>query len=177
MKTALIDVDGVLAAFLDAALAGFSKRPDQIKTWELFSELPKDEATACRERLNSPYFWAHWVKPYDSAIGFGDRLNNLGYTRIVVLTSPWSQETIPARMEWLVRHFKSQFDAVIFDSEKAHYVGDLFIDDKIENIEKWQKANPKGTALLMDHTYNRSAKHLCRLNGWNDLAAALKRAA
>jgi 5'(3')-deoxyribonucleotidase len=176
LKTALIDCDGVLADFLSAALQGLSVKPSEIKTWELFNELSPDESRECKARMNSPYFWGHAIKPYETALGFGDRLQALGYERIVILTSPWSLKLISSRMDWLNEHFGSQFDAIIFDSKKSQYRGDLFIDDKVSNVIEWKFQNPDGVALLFDQPYNREA-NLPRLMGWDNLETLLKEAA
>ena len=71
-------------------------------------------------------------------------------------TSPWwscvGWET--ARRAWLEEHFDATREQVVITTDKSILGGDVFIDDKPENVSGWQDANPGGQGFLLQATYN-----------------------
>lgn len=176
-KTALVDVDGVLADFTTAALRGTQLSSENVTQWDFFSQLSVAEAKLVRDRLHYPMFWRSDIRPIETARGFGDRLRVAGYEEVVLITAPWSKQTMAARTEWLVEHYGGQFDALVFDKNKARHRGDLLIDDKPSNLTEWQSAN-SGLAICYEQPYNAefTASEFMfrrRLPNWTWLASVL----
>lgn len=171
---ALVDVDGVCADFLTAALDGVDLLPSDVKGWDFFSQLTDEESRYVRKKLASPYFWAHAIEPIESAMGFGDRLERLGYKHIIVVTSPWCKEVMGARVDWLNKHFGGQFDALCFQKRKSTIHGDLMIDDGIHNLNEWTAAHPQGKGILMSTNYNQGCDKYMRMANWSGLEDALR---
>lgn len=175
MKTALIDCDGVLCDFVTPALRGTSRRTEEVKEWNFIENLLNaEERKYVKEKLASPYFWAHEIKPREDARGFGDRLQRLGYERVVIVTSPWNKEVMAARAEWLYKHFGTQFDALVFDGKKAEYAGDLLIDDGLHNLDSWslRQGSLQQNAICMAAPYNVGWNP--RIDDWTQLDEVLK---
>lgn len=170
----MVDVDGVLADFTGAALRGTSLKPENVKSWELFDQLNPEEVKYVKDKLSSPYFWAHEIKPREDARGFGDRLSALGFDHIIVVTSPWNQEVIAARAEWMYKHFKNQFDALAFEKHKQCVPGDLLIDDGVHNLSAWAKVHGYEGAVCMAQPYNVD-KWSPRIANWYELEEVVRR--
>ena len=85
---------------------------------------------------------------------------------VVWVTAPnhlcptWDHE----RRQWLKRHFESPPKDVIFCDDKGLVKGDVFIDDKPENIRRWQSQNPEGKAYLFDAPNNKHVEWPRRLD-------------
>jgi 5'(3')-deoxyribonucleotidase len=77
---------------------------------------------------------------------------------ILWVTSPyppcygWASE----RMAWLARNFDVHPHDVCITHRKGCVTGDIFIDDKPENIAEWQEMNPRGRAFIYAHAFNAS---------------------
>lgn len=53
------------------------------------------------------------------------------------------------RQWWFVEHFNKRLSRkIIFTHCKELVRGDVFIDDKPSNVEKWRKANPEGSGII-----------------------------
>jgi hypothetical protein len=83
------------------------------------------------------------------------------------------------RLIWLERQLAAQRDNIVFTHDKSHVWGDVFLDDKPENVDGWAAVQPNGVALLWDAPYNRdwSSRHpnARRVTAWRDVFDALPR--
>lgn len=151
----LLDVDGVVADFIGSLLETINSKlqPSDIKEWGFLEILPSDERAKAEAVLKKPSFWRN-LPLLDGAKEGVQELRDRGF-EITWLTSPW--ESCPgwdrARTEWVHHHFDER-DPVIVRKDKEKVDGDVFIDDKPDNIEKWQKAHPNKKAFIFDAPYN-----------------------
>lgn len=177
----LLDVDGVLADFLQPAfttlntLAGTNHHPSQQVEWDVFSLF--DEAAhgpsffrACNQRG-----WCRSIPVYDGAKEGYAQLANVA--DVYVVTSPmnhnetWTHE----REAWLLEHFGIPHKRIVHTSAKFLVKGDVLIDDKPSNVSDWLEHHPTGLGLLWDQTYNRQATAGVRVTSWAEALDRLKR--
>lgn len=179
MTVAVVDVDGVLANFLEAALKGMNLRPASVTCWNFIEELlTPAERTEVIARCNNPYFWSHEIQPRPDAVGFGDRLQRKGFTRIVIATSPWGKEdkiqddVMCARISWLRKHFGGQYDDVCFVKNKGRVDGDTIFEDGLHQIRSFLQAGYSRKAVVFDAPYNRVTgvnQFAQRVSSWSEL--------
>ena len=168
---ALLDVDGVVADFSSSILqaVGSKLSPQDHQQWDVMEFLTPDEKSRAREALSDIDFWLN-LPLKDMAKQGVEKLRDLGF-QIVWVTSPWTSclgwDT--ARRSWLSRNFGD--DPVVITADKEHVDGDVFIDDKVENVEKWSRAHPDKRAFLFDAPYNRDSD-LPRVS-WDTILAHL----
>lgn len=170
----LLDVDGVLADFLTPAvvilrrLTGKPYRPEDFHTWDLFETVGSEWEKPFFRECNRPGFAAS-LDPYPGAREGVLALRAV--SELYIVTSPahhsatWTYE----RERWLEKHFDIPPNRVVHTSAKYLCRGDLFIDDRPLNVEKWAAEHPTGKAILWDAPYNRSATHLSRVTDWLDV--------
>lgn len=168
MSKILIDVDGVTADLVTAVYEAIDsdKDPKSLRQWDFLELLSKEQESHARELMNSPDFWSG-LPVIDGAKRAIKHLKDFGH-QIVWVTSPWESclgwET--ARRNWIRNNFGD--DDIVITRDKGHIQGDVFIDDKPQNVEEWKKANPQGKALLFDAPHNREVYHLSTFS-WRDV--------
>ena len=171
----LVDVDGILANFIQAALdivedvSGKKYHHDDIKTWDVFDSLVEhkhlmDDVYGALKSQHGCYN----IPIYDGAQEGVRALQQVAH--VIILTSPFggSRTWMREREQWLVNHFNiSPKD--IFHGHHKHLVrGDIFIDDKVEHIEAWSQAHPKSAGRLWTREYNKSST-LPRVSTWEEV--------
>lgn len=163
-KVILLDVDGVLADFVNAILkaSGTDLKSSDIDDWDLFSMMKPHHRERALKALEDKSFWRNlpvMPKAKDQVELF-KRNNN----KILYVTSPWADETSgwkceswgAARAEWLREHFGASYKDMIICYDKKYVRGDVFIDDRYKNILEWSSNNEEGQAWLVSHPYNKS---------------------
>lgn len=170
----LLDVDGVLADFLEASLtviknlSGKTYTIDDFKTWDLFETVPRAFEQPFYDAVNRPG-WCRALQVYPGAIEGVRALRQV--SDLYVVTSPlnhvptWTHE----REAWLHEHFGIPHKQVVHTSAKYLCLGDLLIDDRPANIEKWEAEHPNGRGLLWDQPYNHGSNAGIRVKDWNDV--------
>lgn len=162
---ALIDVDGVVANFSEHLLGrvGSSATFDDVTEWDIFSLIERKDGPERKkvalQMMEDPEFWAS-LPVMEGAI---EGVNIIKETMEVFwVTSPWPtcQGWDIARRTWLNTHFGADPKHVIITASKFVCVGDMFIDDHVDNVEKWQQHHPDKMALLYDAPYNKGEKHV-----------------
>ena len=167
----LLDCDGVMADFMTSIFnfiqreTGVRHSPDEIKTWEVFDNVASHLRDEFDQEAAKPGF-CFSIKPYQEALEGVKKLSALG--EIFVVTAPmdvpnWEKE----RRDWLMKHFGIDRHHVISASTKHLTQGDLFIDDKPENLTAWELYQD-GRALLWDAPYNRDTNEFHRVVNWDD---------
>lgn len=189
----LLDCDGVLADFLGAFLHGVEMRtrdripPSDVTTWDITS-------SACFGRYAPRDIEAFWDKV--CVPGFCANIPVISRARegvaalkeiadVHVVTTPyrgndtWEEE----RVWWLREYFGISSDRVHFAADKSKFAGDVFVDDKYENVEAWARyqlarAYPKRPqAFLWTTPTNLSAPHpdgwYVRTNSWSRILEAV----
>lgn len=154
MSKILIDVDGVVADTRESLVErmGWARDPAPGE-WDLIGTLKGEEKERAVEIMNDRNFWAN-LPVKDGAKKAVRLLKAYGHD-VVWLTSPWRSclGWDDARRFFIGENFGD--DPIIIDNEKSHYDGDVFIDDKVDNVEKWKKAHPGKKALIFDAENNR----------------------
>jgi len=166
--TLLLDVDGVLANFIQATLdivedvSGVKYSHDDVKTWELFNSLPKHAhlKTSVYEQLKKPG-GCFGIPVYPGAVEGVMRLKEVAH--VVILTSPFhgSKTWMSEREEWLEHYFGIPHGDVIHGHHKHLVFGDMLVDDKDDHVGRWSIRHPKGVGVLWDRQYNHES-HLPR---------------
>ena len=169
MKRILLDCDGVLAAtpeyLRDEIRAHGLQAPDHFTKWDLWSQMPEASADLGISLFKDGLFWSQ-IPPYEEAKAVVARLHALGCD-VICLTAPWTScsEWEFARRSWLKRHFK--IEHMIPFARKEVIPGDIFVDDKVETVEKWAAAWPQHRAFLMTRTWNENQETACQRISWD----------
>ena len=181
-KTLLIDCDGILADFITPALklvadiTGKRYQHDDITTWEIFESLP--EVQHAKDEIYAHMKWKGYcaaIPPYAGAQDGLRRIREL--VDVVCVTSPFSGSPTwhSEREQWLQQHFDIHHHDVIHASKKFRVIGDFFLDDKPEHVEKWAEAhmNFDRTAFLWCMKYNANFTWSYRIRSWDALYNAI----
>jgi 5'(3')-deoxyribonucleotidase len=164
--TVLLDVDGVILDFTELYLrcAVMAKVIDphlqacrwQPHLWDIGDalELTIDARAAVHVYLDAPGA-GRTIQPYEGAV---DAVRKLMEVADVYFTTT-SLETNPtweSDRRWLFTKLlgKDAARRLVFVSHKQLCHGDVLVDDKLSNVEKWFAAHPNRTAVLWPHEYN-----------------------
>lgn len=186
--TVLLDVDGVVANFVDETLRKlkihFSVVADHdASDWPVWSmadysgfrqlcfsnERPEPKViSAMLSAVWTQPTFAAGISPYEGALDGVKSLMEIA--DVYFVTSPiWTSETWTYdRALWLRTYFDIDNSHIIFTSSKHLVRGDIFIDDKPETVEKWKQHN-QGLAAVWDQPYNRDRQDLQRFVSWGGL--------
>jgi len=173
-----IDVDGVVAGLVQRTLELLNEEfpnetvptYNQLTIWDIYHG--KDSPLNLRQReyavkkLAEPGFamslpLIHNAKEAITKIQNGDN-------EIIWVTTPYlrSKTWEDDRRQWLFEHFDVNPKDVEFTHHKWYYQGDVFIDDKLDNVIKWRSHND-GLAVVFDAPWNQGGPKLPRLHNWN----------
>ena len=175
----LLDCDGVLADFLTPAMrhlnffSGHHYEPEDLHDWDVFSVYPR----TCEERFYAACGVPGFCGGLDVIEGSRDFVEGLCYLgEVYVVTSPMPNHPTWAfeREQWLRDHFGLPANRVIHTSAKHVCLGDVLIDDRPENVRRWQEAHPTGVGLLWDAPYNRRDTRLQRVRGAEDALSHIR---
>jgi 5'(3')-deoxyribonucleotidase len=179
----ILDVDGVLADFTGHTLALLGEHAppggrEAFTTWDLLTTLSPEARAMCAHGWRRPG-WCGSMPTLPDAQHAVDRLSLRA--EIVYATAPmegaphWMLE----REKWLIQQFAVDRDNVVFTHDKSHVWGDVFVDDKPENIDRWAKVHRNGMALLWNAPYNQSWRSTLpntrRVVRWAEVFEALPR--
>jgi len=152
----LVDIDEVLNNLLERWVAclnekyGVSANMEDKNTWRLNALYP----TLTDDEIDSPLFdnafWASLeTRPY--SVEYLHKLISDGHD-VSIVTATHVYQTIPAKMDWLFRHYPYlSWDNIILAKKKQRIRGDVLIDDAIHNLEGGSYIK-----LLHDSPYNRN---------------------
>jgi 5'(3')-deoxyribonucleotidase len=187
----LLDIDGVVADFVSAALAlvqqvefydrdepdglrfGRAFDPSIIHTWELFDSLPEPERSARDEvyrRMKAPG-GCRSIPVYPGSRNGVERLREI--CDITIVTSPFegSPTWMHERERWLEEHFDIDRKHIIHATEKHRVHGDVFIDDKLSHLQAWlaywRDKDPLAKAILWDTPRSRGQTWSERITRWD----------
>lgn len=177
-KRVLLDCDGVLSDFLTSAL--------KVINASAGSDFKHHEVTAfdiC-EALGVPHEW----KTLRAACGEKDFCLNMGTipgsiwgvealrasADVYCVTSPMSEPNwVVDRNVWLEKHYGITKPFIVHTEAKHIVTGDVFVDDKVENVKIWAEYNPKNLAILFNAPYNKDTNiglpNVVRAFDWEDV--------
>ncbi len=173
----LCDVDGVLAQF-DLAIINkvnpliTSQQILDLGNWDIFQLFNEEENKVCNKILEDPQFWRD-IPVLEAGQKAIEKLRQKDF-EVVFLTSPWlsCKEWVDVRYKWLKKYFDGNRDNIIITNRKDLVFGDVFIDDKLENITKWNERWSKWDkcAILCETLSNSKndwhSKIITRNNKW-----------
>jgi 5'(3')-deoxyribonucleotidase len=183
----LMDVDGVLANFIEAVLSVLRDEfgvmdyhHDTIETWEMFASMP--EHIHLRDNVYEilkKYGGCFGIPPYPGSQNGVAALKKL--VDVVIVTSPFygSDTWVAERERWLEKFFDISHKDVIHTGRKELVDGDIFVDDKVEHVVKWARAHPSKHAILWAQRYNEKGEHegfpnVTRIGSWSNLLTAVR---
>jgi len=155
----ILDVDGVLADFVGHTLSLLGELAPPggrgaFTSWDMVSVMSPEARARCAYGWRAPG-WCATMPTFPAAQNAVDRLGlraEVVYATAPMVDAPhWMYE----RSIWLERVFAADPRSVVFTHDKAHVWGDVFVDDKPENVDGWAAAHPSGHAVLWDAPYNR----------------------
>jgi len=181
MKRFLFDVDGVSANFtlmyLDCLFEATGIRrsmKDAAGSWDVGDALglSKTQRAAVRSCMQLPGR-AFSMKTYPGSVEAIKAISKFGDVHFV--TSPYNSPTwVYDRDQWLQQHFGWELGKKVTYTDNKHIcAGDVFVDDKPDNVESWSKAWPGKLAILWDQSYNRDSDVGLRMRGWSLLLEML----
>lgn len=161
----LLDCDGFLSRFQQRAL-GIVERVTgrryveaDVKEYDFCKALglTTAEKKIVMDAISDQRGFALGMEVYDGAIEAVRSVREIAAVRIV--TSPWdSNETwMSERTRWLRQNFGIPSNHVYHLSEKESVFGNVFVDDKVENVIAWHKAWPREMAVLWRNAHNQDA--------------------
>jgi 5'(3')-deoxyribonucleotidase len=179
----VLDVDGVLADFVGhtMALLGDEAPPggrDAFTSWDMVSVMSPEARARCAHGWRRQG-WCATMPTLPDAQNAVDRLGLRA--EVVYATAPMSAAPhwMYERAAWLERVFAADPRSVVFTHDKAHVWGDVFVDDKPENVDGWAAAHPSGVAVLWPAPYNRywtpTRDNTVRADGWATVFDAIRR--
>ena len=172
----LVDVDGVLANFIEAnlrTLHAIGAGPfvhDDVTTWAMEDclGLTAPQRARMKARWAEPGFAAS-IPEYPGAREGVAALREVA--DVYACTAPmhssptWQHE----RHHWLVERFGFDHKQIVQTPAKYLVRGDMLIDDKPEHVAAWQETNPGGVGVLWSRAYNAGAD-LRRESEWEAAA-------
>lgn len=155
----LLDVDGVLGDFhtpcihIINELMGTSHKVEDFDDWDIFDALkvPTDVRKKVYDRMHE-VGWCTNLGIYDGAVDGVRALREI--CDVYFVTSPMDSLTWEGeRRRWVSKHFNVPRSTVLNASAKYVCAGDFLVDDKIDNLIKWQKGHPGGVPIrwIMPH--------------------------
>lgn len=154
----LLDCDGVLADFTGGVLKVVNKRsgtnwkPADVKTFKI-SENIGISNSLIYEIAGAAGFCMS-LKPYPGAKEGVAELKRKHDVYVVTSPITSSPTWVYERTKWLKKHFSIDDDHVINASCKERINGDMLVDDKAENLERWKKQWPAAKAFLWGRPWN-----------------------
>lgn len=131
-----VDVDGVLAY----PLSDLGLTPEEVTHYDFTAQHPAIQDYIFKYKFSEPDYWANLpVLP-----GAWAAITTLAQEHdVLYCTAPWKgmHGWLDHRREWLVKHsFPNAEKNLIVTSRKDAIWGDVFIDDKLQNLQDVQKA-------------------------------------
>jgi len=173
----LLDVDGVLANFLEPCLAlindmwGTDYKLAPLHAWNLFDHLkvPKELEDDVYYRMKKEG-WCESIPVYPGAVEGVAELRRIADVHIC--TSPMGgRHWVHERNLWLDKHFGFKARDITHTSAKYICKANALIDDKIENLMVWNDHHPRGSALCWNQVSNTYFSYPgTRINSWSELA-------
>lgn len=179
----LLDVDGVVGDFLGGVQKVFRERfgidvpHSGFTSWNVADVLPEQWMKDELDRFLAMPGFAEKMELHDGSQEGVRKLQEIG--EVLFVTSPFSTSDtwMKERERWCCRHFGVSHDDVLHVTKKYAVYGDMLVDDKPSNLEKWVKRHPHGMPILWDAPYNRDVSHLRRESSWDAVVDEAERIA
>lgn len=177
----LVDCDNVLCSFVDlykdlhGILNGRSFEYDEVTDFDYSKcvATPDEDAKIWRHIDTTPGLIAE-LSEEDGAFAGLDELRSIG--RIVCVTKQrsssrtWCYE----RECWLRTFCGFGENDIVFAADKALIPGDIFIDDRLDNVIAWDSAHINGAGIVFDQPWNRKPGAIWRAHSWAEVVSIVK---
>jgi 5'(3')-deoxyribonucleotidase len=168
----LMDIDGVCANWIGASLphireiTGVDHQYDDVKKPMIEDALGLTPEQARRfYEIVSSRGWCAAMPLYDGVREGVTRLSRMVDIFPVTKQFP-SDFWVRERERWLLDQLGIDPDRVVHTDSKFLVRGDLFLEDRIKNLERWHEEFPDGITILYDQPYNRAGWNGLRAQGW-----------
>lgn len=174
-----VDVDGVLGDFLTPAykaaetLFGVTGDPRLQTTWDMEHLVPPDRVDDFWEFIGNMNFHDLMI-PFPGAVAGMKALAEVADVYIVTTHLKSGKTWVYDRDIWLKNHFNINRKKIIHTAAKYTFQGIALVDDKPENVHKWQEENKEGLGILWDQPYNRKADARLIAKSWDAVIAAVE---
>ena len=141
----LFDVDEVIADFVGGVLdavrdeLGFDFHHDHVTQWDIRESLgfTREQWAPVQERIIAPGF-ASSLRPLPGAVDVVKSIASRHDVYFVTSHYRSSQTWVHERDDWLERKFGHTLGGRVVHTAHKHLIaGDVLVDDKPENVEKW----------------------------------------
>lgn len=152
----LLDVDGVVASWTDAVAEVVTRHGGQLDLTKWFrnNDLAPDIRGKVLREINAPDFCFN----FDPMLGAVEAVKELRAAGCEVhfVTALWDSPTwVYDRNRWLRKHGLIKTTSGVTYTKDKHVVkGDLFVDDKISNVDEWRTAWPLSTGIVWAQPWN-----------------------
>lgn len=179
-KRVLIDSDGVMSDLLSPVLDVINKA-----SGSEFTHQDVHEYNIC-EGLGVPHM-VTVMRDACATPGFVHKMPEVPFARegvlvlreiadVFAVTTPMSVPTWAYERElWLKERMGFTKDRIVQTEAKHVIVGDVLIDDKVENVLEWAKHHPEGLGIIFHAPYNKNynpeVTNISRAWGWSDVLA------
>lgn len=177
----LLDCDGLIFDYDHAFLRTYKKvtgvtLPKSVITkYNLIScvTIKKSSLKKLKAQLNKSG-WAAKIKPYPEALKAVKKLMKISNVYFVTANTKSNKTWTYEREKALQKHFGKKIQ-LVHTHHKYLVHGDFFVDDKLENVEEWQKWNKDGIGVVWHKAYNTEYKGY-RADNWDDIIDMVKNA-
>jgi 5'(3')-deoxyribonucleotidase len=180
----LLDVDDVVCRCIQGMaketgeLLGRDILEEEVKTWDFHKTFGGEELEKHIEAKMSEKGWCFSLEPFPGAVEGVKWLMEIA--EVFFVTAPFHGEHWPhERRVWLYKNFGVDRDRVIQAHAKFLVRGELFIDDKIKNLEEWWKYGDGSTRVeipaVWDRPHNREMGKFVRFHNWDEVYDYVKR--
>lgn len=169
----LLDMDEVIVDLMPHWLGFLNDKFDRqvqvedVTHWDLHRFYPGIEPREIYRALKRPGFFRYlpdrenaigaiysWIKTYGHSVGI-----------VTACVSGHSD-----KREWLDERMPFfNPENLIFATKKHWVVGDVFVDDRPENLTAYRATHPAATVICMDRPWNRGEWDGCRVADWAQL--------
>ncbi len=170
----ILDADGVVFEWMPHILRSVGSSIDwaSVRTYDVLGLLDNWKAQQARTLLAEPSWWSQVPLIYGAQQGV-QALRSAGHS-ILWATSPWIDcygwESV--RRARLMKEFESNHDEIMMGAPKHRIMGDILIEDNVENAVRWAARNENGLPLLFIQPYNEGATNRIPRIDWSDVISA-----
>lgn len=187
--TVLLDVDGVICNFTKLYIRA-AKRAGVLtnsfdenwhpSTWDIGDalELTADGRAAVHKSLCKEGAATYGIEAYEGAIDGVKAVMAIADVYFPTASFEMSPTWEHDRRIWFYEHISREASRrLIFTQHKHLICGDVFVDDKVENLTSWKSRWSGGDAIIWPHPYNEERPAgIARWGGhdWNALVTWLE---
>jgi 5'(3')-deoxyribonucleotidase len=178
MLRIVCDMDGVICdligwwTYLLNRYHGTNIKRDDVTEWDIHAACPEIFKEEVYKYLGDPGFFLH-LDPIPGALEGLRGLIQRGHDVVIATACEYGHAD---KRLWLKRHLPElPHQNIVFIERKELIPGDVFIDDRLENLEKWSEANGMcGDPICFDAPYNRSWGGI-RAKSWDEIITRIER--